>query len=71
MPKSRKGREVVDICVHCHKQIHALFAEKELERHYNTIEALLETEAMRRWVEWVTQRKPRSRVFTKKSRRIR
>lgn len=52
VPKSREGRETVEICVDCHRQIHALFTLPELEREHNTIEALKATEPMRRWIKW-------------------
>jgi hypothetical protein len=70
VPKSRGGRETVRLCFSCHKQIHALFSEKELEREYNTLEALLATEAMRRWAGWIRKRKPTSRIAARRSARV-
>lgn len=71
VPKSRGGKETVLLCRPCHKQIHALFSEKELEREHNSIEALLRTEAMRRWRRWIAKRKPTSNVRARPSRRRR
>ncbi|MBX3227281.1 MAG: hypothetical protein KIT84_34905 [Labilithrix sp.] len=41
VPKSRGGKVTETICRDCHSAIHATFTNKELEREYATIEALL------------------------------
>ncbi len=41
VPKSRGGRVTETICRDCHSAIHATFTNKELEREYATIEALM------------------------------
>lgn len=71
VPKSRKGRDTVLICVPCHKQIHAIFAEKELERRFNSIEALVAADEFRSWVRWIRKRKPTARIRAKRSSRRR
>jgi hypothetical protein len=71
VPKSRGGRETVRLCKPCHKQIHALFTEKELEREFPTVEALLEAEPMAPWVRWIRKRKPTSNVRARRSARAR
>lgn len=68
IPKSRKGRDTVLICQPCHKQIHAVFTEKELERNYHTIETLLEAEEFRSWVAWIRKRRPNRRIRVRKTR---
>ncbi len=45
--------QTVDLCKDCHKEIHKFATEKELGRHYNTIEKLLEHEKIRNFVEWL------------------
>lgn len=62
VPKSRKGRETVLICATCHKQIHAIFSEKELERRFNSIDTLVESDEFRSWVKWIRKRKPTSKI---------
>ena len=62
VPKSRGGTETELICRPCHKQIHATFTEKELERDYPTVEALLAAEAFRPFVRWIRKRKPGKRI---------
>lgn len=44
------------ICRPCHDAVHALLTEKELERSFNTREALLAHEGVARFVEWVKRR---------------
>lgn len=56
--KKRFSREqmhkTIDVCRDCHKAIHKLIpSEKDLGRHYNQVELLLDHEAIRRFVDWV------------------
>lgn len=53
IPKTEGGRETQAMHRICHRQIHALFSESELAQRYNTVDALLEHEAMRKFVAWV------------------
>ena len=62
VPKSRGGTETVLLCRPCHKQVHALFTEKELERDFNTVDALLSAEAMQPWLRFIRKRKPTKRL---------
>ena len=57
VPKSRDGRVTEDICVDCHKQIHALFTLPELEREYDTLDRLRAAEPMRRWIAWAAKQR--------------
>ena len=59
VPKSYGGNKGDTVIVHdiCHKQIHALFANKVLARKLNTVEVLLEQNNIKRFVSWV-QTKP-------------
>jgi 5-methylcytosine-specific restriction endonuclease McrA len=47
----------VPLCAACHRQIHRTLTEKELEREYNTVEALLSHPDISRFVRWI-ERKP-------------
>lgn len=69
VPRSRKGRVTVRICSPCHRQIHALFSEKELEREYDTVEKLLAAEEIRPWLSWIRRRKPTGRIRARRSNR--
>ena len=62
VPKCRGGTETVLVCRPCHKTIHATFTEKELERDFPTVEALVESEELRTWVRWIRKRKPGKKI---------
>ena len=50
------------VCRPCHDAIHAALTEKELERGYNTPEALAAHPEIARFVEWV-RRRPATTAF--------
>jgi hypothetical protein len=58
-PLSRGGKNGDIVRLHriCHQKIHSVFTEKELELKYNTIEALIKTKEIKKFVRWV-KRKP-------------
>ena len=49
----REVHRTVDLCVPCHKQIHVTIDNKELERRYNTLEALAAQPEIRKFVGWI------------------
>ena len=53
IPKSRGGVTTVVMHRACHRQIHALFTETELARHYASAEALKAHAEMGRFINWV------------------
>jgi 5-methylcytosine-specific restriction endonuclease McrA len=70
IPRSRHGNKrvkrlfsreelqrTVPLCGACHRQVHRTLTEKELEREYNTVEALLSHPDIFRFVSWI-ERKP-------------
>ena len=71
VPKSRGGRETVLLCRACHRQLHATFTEKELERQYPTVESLAGAEDLQPYLNWVRRRKPTKRVAVKTAKRRR
>lgn len=71
VPKSRKGKTTVPLCRPCHRQIHALYTEKELEESFGTLETLLAAELLQPWIRWIRKRKPTGHVKTKTSKRKR
>lgn len=59
------------LCTTCHKQIHALFTNKELALNLNTLQKLHDDEKIQRYLKWV-EKQPVSAEFTiKKSRHVR
>ena len=58
---------VIWICGPCHKNIHALISEKELEYNYNTLELLMEHPEVKKFVEWIKKKPANTRIKTKES----
>lgn len=71
VPKSRGGRYTADLHRICHRQLHALFTETELARHYHTVEALLAHPEVAAFVAWVRGKPPEFHERTRKSQRLR
>ncbi len=57
IPKSRGGREVVDLHPICHRKIHSIFSNTELAR-LATIDALKSHPEMQTFIRWVQKRPP-------------
>jgi len=53
---------LVELCRMCHKQIHALFTNRELADRLNTVEALLAEPAIQRYLAWI-KKVPGHQVF--------
>ena len=70
-PKSRGGKETVAMHRICHRQIHSLLSEVELAQRYNSPEALLELEEIRKFVEWVKTKPDGFIIGTRKNGRRR
>jgi hypothetical protein len=74
VPKSRGGRVTKTICADCHRSIHATFSNKELEKTYFTVEALLAHPTFAKAITFLQKQDPRRRyrmVRTKKRQRDR
>lgn len=52
----------IEVCRPCHKNIHAVLNNKELEREYNTLTALKSQPDIRRFSEWVAAKPPGAHV---------
>jgi len=71
VPKSKGGRHTEYLHRICHRQLHALFTETELARHYHTVEALLAHPEVAAFVAWVRGKPPEFHERTRKSQRLR
>ena len=71
VPKSKGGTQTVVLHRICHRQIHAVLTETELERHYFTVDRLLAHELVARFVRWVKDKPDDFIERTRKSRRLR
>ena len=59
IPKQRGGKKsgFIEVCLSCKDMVHRLFTNKELEREYNTLEKLLSSEKVQRYIKWVRKQK--------------
>jgi hypothetical protein len=62
IPKSKGGKNTLDICRDCHKAIHACFSHKELAKEYHTIEKLLTRESFRKMVGFIAKQHPGRKI---------
>jgi hypothetical protein len=58
IPRSHRGRETTRMHRICHNKIHAVFSERELAQYYHTVERLLESDEIRKFVVWVRRKHP-------------
>ena len=59
-PKERGGKaeDRTPLCRPCHKQLHATFSNKDLERHYPTVQSLREAPELQPFLKWIRKQKP-------------
>lgn len=69
VPKSRGGKVTETVCSDCHRAIHAMFSNKELERQYNTCEALLSHEKFSRMASFISKQNGRVKMPRRYKRR--
>ncbi len=62
VPKSRGGKTTETICRDCHRAIHAVFTNKELERAYHTADTLLSHEGFRKMIDFIAKQDPGGKV---------
>jgi 5-methylcytosine-specific restriction protein A len=71
VPKSRlkKGAPVprVDICSGCHRQIHALFTNRELADEFNSVEKLRAEPRMAGFLNWIRKQDPSRHVRVRRA----
>lgn len=68
VPRSEGGRDTVILHRICHRQVHALFSETELARHYASAQALLTHPGVQAFVQWVRKKPDDFYERTRKSR---
>ncbi|TDQ42072.1 HNH endonuclease [Aureibacillus halotolerans] len=54
-PKEKGGTHgaTAALCRPCHKQVHALFTNEELAKHYYSIELLQTEERLHKFIRWI------------------
>ena len=58
IPRSRGGRETEFVHRVCHRKLHSLFTEKQLEREFATPEAIHADPDMAAFIRWVRRKPP-------------
>lgn len=58
VPKSKGGRDTIEICIPCHNTIHDIFTNNELRDVYNTPEALKGNERFQKYLKWIAKKSP-------------
>jgi 5-methylcytosine-specific restriction endonuclease McrA len=53
IPRVKGGKETEALHTACHRQIHAVLSNRELETRYNTVEALLTQPDILKFVTWI------------------
>ena len=54
----RREDDLLLLCAGCHKQLHALFTEKELERRLHDLPSLLAEPEVQKFVAWIKDKPP-------------
>ena len=73
VPKQVGGAKlpVALLCQDCHKQIHALYTNKELAMRLNTLQALEKDERVARYLRYIKKQHTTKNITIKKSRALR
>ena len=58
IPRTFKGKEKISLHKICHRKLHTVFTEREMQHYYHTIERLLEHEEIIKFVKWVKNKDP-------------
>jgi 5-methylcytosine-specific restriction endonuclease McrA len=68
-PRERGGKAEhrTPLCKPCHKQLHAVFSNKELEQRYDSIEALRSAPQLAAFLKWIGKQKPDRNFRTMRS----
>ncbi|KHF37767.1 hypothetical protein [Halalkalibacter okhensis] len=68
-PKEEGGTHLptVDLCIPCHKQIHAVYTNKEIALRLMTLERLKDDERLKKFVKWIQKQPPQASVKIRKS----
>ena len=56
IPKSKKGKETIAVCINCGDQIHKLLSLNDLKTTYNTPEVICSHPDIQKWIAWVSKK---------------
>jgi 5-methylcytosine-specific restriction enzyme A len=73
VPRVNGGNHGACVFLHeiCHKQVHALFTNKDLSKRLNTIEKLKEHKDIQRFLGWIADKSPEFNTKIRLSKRNR
>lgn len=73
IPRDEGGAKLATawLCPDCHKQIHALYTNKELAVRLNTLESLELDENISKYLKYIRKQPPTKSVRVKKSKNVR
>ena len=73
VPREEGGKygEVVWLCESCHKQIHALYTNKELSVRLNTLDSLESDYKISKYLKYIRKQPASKKVKVKKSKNVR
>jgi hypothetical protein len=69
LPKEMGGNygPTADLCIPCHKQIHALYTNDEIAARLSTLPELREDENLARFIKWIRKQPPGKIMRIRKS----
>lgn len=68
LPKCKKGRVKVKMCIDCHRQIHQLFLAKDLVK-FASVEKLKSDPRILQFLDWIRTKKRFGMCMARKKRR--
>ncbi len=71
VPRTRGGKVTETVCQDCHSAVHATFSNKELEREYATIDALLSHEGFAEIIRFIAKQDGRVKTRLHRSQKKR
>jgi len=67
--KRRRTQDGIRVCHQCGDQVHLMFTNRELRSQYNTLEKLLASGKVQRYVRWVKDRPVEARYTLKRKKK--
>ncbi|MEH7335527.1 HNH endonuclease [Neobacillus drentensis] len=69
LPKEMGGTfgDTANLCIPCHKQLHALYTNEEIAARLSTLKELREDNQLNRFVKWIRKQPPTKLMKIKKS----
>jgi hypothetical protein len=58
VPKCRGGRETQYLHRICHRKIHSIWTEKELEKEFNDPEVIKKHPEIQKFIKWIKKKEP-------------